>query len=481
MNETSPSSPRRGLRLAPALLAALSAAALLAPGLRAEEVQRADLPPLAAAPPAAAPAPVEPAQAPAAPAGPAPGPQAAPAAPAPKAPPKPAQAAPAPAQVAAPKPKPAPPPEPTISQDPRPSYHPDSAGMILQAADLYGAIVARGGWPMIPEGPAIKPGGSSPLIPLVRQRLAIEGDLTDIASDEVLDPALAAAIRRFQARHGLPASGILGPATVKAMNVPAEDRQRALLFSAQRLAASEFRFGPRHIVVNIPSAAVEAIDNGAVTRRYVAVVGDPDHPSPTVEAKVGAINFNPTWTVPVSIIKNEIIPKMRKDPGYLAKSRIRMLDAQGQEVDPARIDWSTERAVNFTLRQDPGVGNSLGVVRISMPNRHSVYMHDTPSKRLFGRDMRFLSHGCVRVAGVLDLATWLLGPQGWDRPAVDAAVASNERKDVNLRAVVPVAWVYLTGFVTPDGTVNFREDVYKLDRPEPSDLVTTATIAPVTR
>jgi murein L,D-transpeptidase YcbB/YkuD len=353
--------------------------------------------------------------------------------------------------------------------------------MALKAAEAYAAIAARGGWPLVPEGPLVKPGESSPAIPFVRQRLAAEGGFAGPLTGDVLDPSLVLSLKRFQDRHGLPSSGLLGPATVKAMNVPAEDRQRALLFSAQRLSMSTFPFGARHIVVNIPSAAVEAIEEDTVIRRYVAVVGDPDHPSPTVEARIGAINFNPTWTVPTSIIKNEIIPKMRKDPGYLTKSRIRMLDGSGQEVDPASIDWNSNNAVNYTLRQDAGVDNSLGVVRIAMPNKHAVYMHDTPSKRVFGRDFRFLSHGCVRVSGVLDLVTWILGPQGWTRPAVDAMVASTDRKDVRVPQAIPVAWVYLTGYVTTDGMVHFRDDVYKLDRAEPSDVVTTATVAPVVR
>lgn len=511
------SSPRRATRLAPVLAASLAAGVALAalvplpfvPAARAQEVQRSDLPPLpvvspqapAVAPPAAAapaasaataPAPAPAAAAPATPAAaaaptprPAAAAQAAPASPAPGAPqpaaPQPPTAAPKPVMAVAPKPRPAPPPEAQISQDPRPTFHADSAGMILKAAELYGQIVARGGWPAVPEGPMVKPGQSSPVIPAVRLRLAVEGDLATIAADETLDPATVTALKRFQGRYGLPATGILGPATIKAMNVPAEERQRSLLYSAQRLSANGFSFGTRHVVVNIPSAAVEAVENGAVTRRYVAVVGDPDHPSPQVEARIGAINFNPTWTVPVSIIKNEIIPKMRRDPSYLAKSRIRMLDPTGAEVDPATIDWTTQRAVNYTLRQDPGVANSLGVVRIAMPNRHAVYMHDTPSKRFFGQDMRFLSHGCVRVSGVLDLVTWLIGPQGWTRPTVDQLVASAQRVNVRMPQSVPVAWVYLTGFVTSDGLVHFRDDVYKLDRPDPADAITTATVAPVVR
>jgi murein L,D-transpeptidase YcbB/YkuD len=405
-------------------------------------------------------------------------PQAAPAPPAPQA----SSAAPAapsaPPKVAAKKPAaPAPVPEPKISQDPRPSYHADSAGMIQHAAAVYAGIVLRGGWPSLPMV-TLKPGMSDMAVITLRERLAAEGEDGGDAGNPVYDPALVAAVKRTQDRYGLPATGLVGPATVKALNVPAEVRQRSLAASAQRLSETAFGFGPRHVVVNIPSAAVEAIDNGVVARRYVAIAGDPKHPSPTVEARIGAVNFNPTWTVPVSIIKKELIPKMREDPGYLAKSQIRMIDATGAVVDPAAVDWSTEKAVNYTFRQDSGTANALGAVRIAMPNSHSVYMHDTPSKRLFGKDFRFLSHGCVRVAGVLDLATWLLAPQGWTRAQVDAAVASPAREDVRLPQPVPVAWVYLTGFVTEDGVVHFRDDVYGLDAPPAAEPdITTATIA----
>jgi murein L,D-transpeptidase YcbB/YkuD len=394
-----------------------------------------------------------------------------PAPPAPAAPAEPARPA-----VAATKP-PAPPAEAKISQDPQPTLQPDSASLILAAARRYTEIAARGGWPSVPEGPLTRPGQSAGHIPAVRSRLAAEGeDAGDIAS-AVLDAPLAAAVKRFQWRHGLPETGIVGPATVKAMNVPAEARERALFYSADRLSGFDFAFGPRHVVVNIPSAAVEAVEDGAVARRYVAVAGNPKHPSPTVTARIGAINLNPTWTLPISIVKNEIIPKMRKDPGTLAKQRIRIFGASGQEIDPARIDWSTNAAANYTLRQDSGPGNALGQVRIAMPNRHDVYMHDTPSKRHFASDRRFLSHGCVRVSGVLDLAAWILAPQGFTRATLETALATAERKDIGLPKPVPVAWVYLTGWVTPDGAAHFRDDVYGLDRPDPLDELFTATIA----
>jgi murein L,D-transpeptidase YcbB/YkuD len=211
------------------------------------------------------------------------------------------------------------------------------------------------------------------------------------------------------------------------------------------------------------------VENGRVVRRYTAIVGDPDHPSPEVEARIGAVNFNPTWTVPASIIKNEIMPKMQKDPSYLARSRIRVFDNRGVEVQPSAIDWAGGRAVNYTLRQDSGAHNSLGSIRISMPNKHAVYMHDTPSKRLFASDYRFLSHGCVRVEGVYDLAAWLLegssgSPTGrWDRAAIQRKIASGERVDASLARPVPVIWVYMTGWASADGTVHFRNDIYGVD------------------
>jgi L,D-transpeptidase YcbB len=184
---------------------------------------------------------------------------------------------------------------------------------------------------------------------------------------------------------------------------------------------------------------------------------------------------------------------MRKDAGYLAKMKIRILDGRGEEVDPGKIDWATEKAANYILRQDPGAANSLGQIRIDMPNKHAVYMHDTPTKKLFAQDARFHSSGCVRVGDVKDLVAWLLegtpaapqpaapaaAPQStggvapWTPAAIDAAIATGKRQDVALKKPVPVAWVYLTGFATPDGVVHFRDDVYGLDaEPAPAQPLT---------
>ena len=374
--------------------------------------------------------------------------------------------------VAKPKPKrvaaPVPVRETQIPDDPVPSFQPETFFATAKASEKYASIADSGGWPRIAA--ALSPASKGKAVAILRQRLAIEEDI-DAAGGfgETWDATLTAAVKHFQLRNGLRQNGIVAGATLKAMNVPAATRFRQLASSAQRLAGLNFNFAERYVVVNIPSAAVEAVENGRVAHHYIAVVGDVEHRSPEVEAKISAVNLNPTWTVPTSIIKNEIIPKMRRDPGYLARAKIRMLDNTGAEVSPASVNWSGERAVNYTLRQDSGAGNSLGAIRIQMTNKHSVYMHDTPSKRLFGADYRFLSHGCVRVQGVYDLATWLLEGSGgsptgvWNREALLAKVAGAAREDVRLAKAVPVIWVYMTGWSSADGTVHFRDDVYQVD------------------
>jgi murein L,D-transpeptidase YcbB/YkuD len=335
-----------------------------------------------------------------------------------------------------------------LPRDNRPTFRPDSVANTEAAVQRYRRIVQQGGWDRVRAGDAAG----------IRERLSIEGDLA-------ADGDLPAAVRRFQMRHGLRETGVASGPTLAAMNVPAETRLRQLEASLGRMRASGFGFGDRYVVVNVPAAAVEAIDDGQIRRRYVAVVGKADRASPPVETRITNVNFNPTWTVPTSIIKKDIIPRMQRDPGYLSRSKIRILDGRGREINPGSIDWSTERAANFTLRQDPGAGNSLGQVRIDMPNHLAVYMHDTPSKGLFARDARFHSSGCVRVADVRDLVTWLLSEnRGWDRSDTDAAIAEGERKDVRLARPVPVAWTYFTGYGMPDGTAHFRPDIYDLDR-----------------
>ncbi|RDI60806.1 putative peptidoglycan binding protein [Microvirga subterranea] len=379
-----------------------------------------------------------------------------------------------------------------VSQDPRPTFTPSTFINTMKAAWTYKQIAEAGAWPTLPAETLLKSGDRGPVVAALRRRLAMEGDLpADKKSGDLFDPDVVVAVKRFQARHGLPESGAVRAKTVEALNVPALTRHRQLAASAQRLMGSNFPFGQRYVVVNIPSATVEAIEEGQVVRRYVAVVGKVDRPSPRVETRITAVNLNPTWTVPVSLIKKDIIPHVRSDPSYLSKMKIRILDGKGQEIDPQTLDWSTQNAVNYTLRQDPGAINSLGQIRIDMPNKEAVYMHDTPSKRLFAQDTRFHSSGCVRVADVASFAEWLLrgtpSPTGgWARPDIEAAIATTARQDIRLDKPIPVAWVYLTGYATADGIAHFRKDVYGLDEPKAEplpdaqvlDVPATSSIAP---
>jgi murein L,D-transpeptidase YcbB/YkuD len=379
----------------------------------------------------------------------------------------------APAAPASPKPKKLPPATPpletALSSDPEPTVQPNTFFATAKASERYGAIVDAGGWPT--DIVALHPGAKGPAVANLRKRLAIEGDLDAAhANGQAWDADLTAAVKRLQGRVGLRQTGVVAGATLKAINVPAKVRFNELASSANRLAGADFPFGDRYVVVNLPSTSVEAIENGRVVQRYVAIVGDPEHPSPEIVAHIQVINLNPTWTVPTSIIKKEIIPRMQRDPGYLARAKIRILDGSGQEINPKTVNWSTERAANYTLRQDSGASNSLGTIRIGMPNNLAVYMHDTPSKQLFGADYRFLSHGCVRVQGVYDLAEWLLqgtggGPDGvWDKAAMQEKVKERAPYDIRLAKSTPVIWVYLTGWSNnAGGPANFRDDVYGLD------------------
>jgi murein L,D-transpeptidase YcbB/YkuD len=380
--------------------------------------------------------------------------------------------APAPAPTAAPKPKPQPAPAEAaapalahVSSSPIPTLDEGTAQRMAAAMLTYSALEVRGGWPTLPATAKLAPGARGPDVALLRQRLAITEDLpADKINGDTFDDALAAAARHFQERHGLSETGSVGPSTLAALNVPVSKRLHQLAASIDRLAAMDVAFGERYVVVNLPSTVAEAVEGDHVVRRYVVVVGKTDRPSPTLTTMITTVNLNPTWTVPLSIAKKDIITKMRKDPGYLARMHIRPLDAQGNEIDAKTVDWNSDRSPNFTLRQDSGTWNALGAVRIDMPNPYSVYMHDTNHKNLFSNDYRFESSGCTRVAEVRDLAAWLLADNpGWSRRDIDAGIDKGQRIDIRLTHKVPVAWTYLTGWAMRDGTIHFRDDIYGLD------------------
>ena len=349
----------------------------------------------------------------------------------------------------------------------------------------YSDIQVRGGWPALPADAKLGPGSSGPAVAALRQHLVISDDMSEAKwAGDAYDSDLVEAVKRFQLRHGLEATGAVGAQTLRALNVPVGDRIKQLEASLERLFGMDFVFAERYVVVNIPAAFVEAVAGDKVERRYRVIVGKIDKPSPTLSVYITAIDLNPTWTVPLSITKNEIMAHMRKDPGYLSRMHMRVLGGHDEDIDPAAVDWSGARSPNFTVRQDAGAWNALGNLKIDMPNPYSVYMHDTNTRKLFADDYRFDSHGCTRVDNVRDLAAWILQDvAGWNRGAIDAGIAAGQTKVVNLPRKMPVAWVYLTGWVTRDGTVEFRDDVYKhdeaLDRNGLADIAAGGFVAPV--
>lgn len=358
-----------------------------------------------------------------------------------------------------------------------PSYGPNTYDRTLDALIAHEDIANRGGWPKVPNSvTSLKVGAQGAEVTLLKQRLLQSGDLApDALAGDLYDAPLVAAVKRFQARHGLSDLGTVGRLTLKALNIPVEVRLNQLTATLERLKGNGFSFAERYVVVNIPGASVEAVENGAVQRRHLAIVGRPDRPSPVLQANITSVNLNPYWTAPTSIVKADIIPHMRRDPNFLAKSHMRLLGAENREIDPATVNWASLTSPYFTVRQDPGPSNSLGQLKIDMPNAEAVYLHDTPKQSLFRNDVRFNSSGCARIEGVRDLAAWLLEGTEWTQPAIEAEIAKGERKNIALKKAVPVAWVYLTGWQGADGLVQFREDIYGLDTPQG---IVTSTIQP---
>ena len=373
-------------------------------------------------------------------------------------------------------------PQMAVGRETTPILSPATVAATEAAIQRYQDLAARGGWNSVPAGAELRVGSKSRAVEALRERLVASGDLDPVAGmGPVFDSFVEAAVKRFQARHGLGQTGVVNEATFAELNVPAETRLQQLQTNIVRLKAYASDPGARYVVVNIPAASVETVEDGVVYSHHAAGVGKIDRQSPIMQTKATEINFNPFWTVPPSLIKKDLIPKMKADPSYLTDEKIRIFNKEGQEVDPATINWNTNEATQYKYRQDMGADlNSLGFVRINIPNPYGVYMHDTPSKGIFGDDFRFVSSGCVRVQDVRDYVAWLLKDNpGWGRDQIDEVIRSGQRLDVKLTTPVPVYWVYVTAWATPDGVVQFRPDVYQRDGAGPGPLASAVPAQPL--
>ena len=332
----------------------------------------------------------------------------------------------------------------------------------------YRQIAANGGWSAIPEGPTLKPGGSDRRLPVLARRLIISGDLAPrdgIAKLTIYDESLQQALRRFQERHALDADAVMGPATLRALNVPVEKRVEQLEINIERARWVLDDIEDDFVLVNIAGFRAYVLRDRKIVWETKVQVGSAFHQSPVFRDEIKFVVINPTWTVPFSIATKEILPKIKRDPNYFAKRDFDLKDGNGKFIDPAGVNWEkiTARNFPFWMVQRPGPNNALGRVKVMFPNEHAVYLHDTPSKALFSKASRAFSHGCIRVENPFDFAEQLLGGDGWNQGKFQQVLDEGTTKTVLLSKPMPVLLLYWTAMVDPDGLVYFYDDVYERD------------------
>jgi murein L,D-transpeptidase YcbB/YkuD len=334
---------------------------------------------------------------------------------------------------------------------------------LKEALARYRDIEAKGGWPVIPKGPALKPGMKDQRVPALRKYLAITGDLDQEGSGDAYDEKLVEAVKRYQERNGLTTDGIIAQTTLDMMNVSVADRVHQMALNMERRRWMDDDLGSYYVFVNVADQALKVVKNGKTIHTARIVVGKPYTRTPVFSETMKYVVLNPYWGVPPSIANNEYLPKLRKNPGILRRDNIKVLASSGSEIDPYSVNWASLKRVPYQLRQDSGPKNALGRVKFMFPNRFNVYLHDTPAKSLFAKDLRVFSHGCMRVQDPLALAALLLGEQGWTRAKIDAQIASGGQRVITLKQHIPVHVTYLTVWVNKDGSVNFRRDPYNRD------------------
>jgi murein L,D-transpeptidase YcbB/YkuD len=332
----------------------------------------------------------------------------------------------------------------------------------------YRQLAANGGWPRVPAPPTVKlkPGQTSPLVPALGARLAATGDYSGALPPDgrpaVYGPELQEAVKRFQRRHGLQDDGIVAAPTVAEMNVPIDARVRQIEMNMERWRWLPRVLGERYILVNIPEMRLDVRDGGQVPLSMRVVVGKPDTQTPIFNDLMTHVVFAPYWNVPPDIAEKETMPSMLRDPAFLDRMNMEVVDAKGNPIDPASVDLAN--AGEYRFRQRPGTSNALGLVKFMFPNQFDVYLHDTPADSLFARASRSFSHGCVRVEQPEQLAQYVLRDQpAWTPEKIDEAMHAGHEQTVKLKEPIPVYLGYWTARVTPDGILQFRPDVYGID------------------
>jgi len=328
----------------------------------------------------------------------------------------------------------------------------------------YRAQAAKSGWPVVPATAKLKPGQKSPVVAMIAGRLAASGDYTGAAltGHAPYSVELQESVKRFQRRHGLTDDGVVSAPTIAEMNVPIEQRISQIALNLERWRWLPRDLGERHILVNIPEYRLEVWDRNQVPLTMRVVVGKKDTQTPIFADEMTYLVFSPYWNVPPDIAQGETLPEVLKDPGFLERSNMEVVDTAGRPIDPSSIDLADPSKYRF--RQRPGAHNSLGLVKFMFPNQFNVYLHDTPADSLFARASRSFSHGCVRLENPTALAEYVLRDQPeWTREKIQEAMNAAEERTVKLRTAIPVYLGYWTARVSADGVLQFRRDVYGID------------------
>jgi len=356
----------------------------------------------------------------------------------------------------------------------------DIAGLLQQltpAATIYHrlrdglathrAIAAGGGWPGIDTGATLRRGDRSPRVAMLRQRLRISNDLRtpDDTDPELFDAQLEQAVRHAQQRHQLAVDGAVGKNTLAALNVPVSARIAQIRVNLERARWLLHDLPATYVLVDIAGFEVRYVRDGEQLLQSRAMVGRPYRKTPVFRAAISYLELNPHWTVPPTILRNDVLPEIRKDIGYLQQRDMQILSLDGREVDPATIDFSALRGRNFPylIRQRPGPDNALGQIKFMFPNQYMVYLHDTPARNLFAQPQRAFSSGCIRIERARELAALLLQQQGWDEAQLDAAIATGQTRKLVLQQAVPILLYYWTVAIEDDGDVLFKPDIYQRD------------------
>ena len=333
---------------------------------------------------------------------------------------------------------------------------------LRRALGYYQSIQGAGGWEVIEEGTSLEPGDRSERVLALRRRLYASGDLQTPPGSLDFDSELQASVRRFQERHGLSPDGRAGRKTLAAMNVPVEERVRQLYINLERRRWLPERLGKEFVWVNIPEFRLRAFRSGGPVLDMPVVVGSPDTPTPIFEDEIEMAVLNPYWNVPESIAVGEIAPRAATDPSYLKRASFEILDSRGSLVLSEELRAADLQEGRYRIRRKPGPANDLGRIKFMFPNPYRVYLHDTPSRHLFGRETRAFSHGCIRVGRPLELARHLF-PGRIDESDLDPGMEDEVERVVRLEKPVPIYIVYFTAWRSDDGAVHFRDDIYGHD------------------